>query len=75
MQKGPVGYATTANGVIETYATRLASVSIGDIGIRDVRASINPYMPGEQILLGMSFLKNLELRQQGDRLTIRQQHP
>lgn len=72
LQRGPVVQAATANGIIETFATRLRTVAIGEIQLHNVSASINPYMPGEQILLGMSFLKNLDLLQQGDRLTIRQ---
>jgi len=62
----------TANGQITAYLTRLNSVSLGDIELRDVRASINPAVEGDEILLGMSFLKDLEFTQRGDTLTIRQ---
>jgi len=40
--------------------------------MNNVRASINPYMDGEEILLGMSALKQLELLQQGKTLTLKQ---
>jgi len=62
----------TANGQITAYLTRLDSVALGDIELRDVRASINPAVEGDEILLGMSFLKDLEFTQRGDTLTIRQ---
>jgi len=63
---------STANGVITTYGTVLDEVELGGIVIRNIRASINPYTPDEQVLLGMGFLKQLELVQKGDLLTIRQ---
>ena len=71
LRRGAKSRAMTANGMIETYATRLDSVAIGDIELRDVAAHINPYMDSEDILLGMSFLKHLELTQRGDTLTLR----
>jgi len=61
----------TANGQITAYLTKLNRVSLGDIELRNVRASINPSMQGDEVLLGMSFLKELEFTQRGDTLTIR----
>lgn len=72
LQRGtPLVYAT-ANGTITAYHTRLPSLSLGDVVLHDVRASINPQMGTETILLGMSFLKHLEFTQRGDTLIIRQ---
>jgi aspartyl protease family protein len=62
----------TANGEIDVYATRLARVSLGAIELQNVSANINPFMQGEEILLGMSFLKHLSFSQEGDKLLIRQ---
>lgn len=71
LKKMARGQASTANGVVEIYFTRLDSVSIGGIQVRDVRASINPGMNHDDtVLLGMSVLKDVEFRQQGDRLTL-----
>ncbi len=67
----PLTY-NTANGPITAYHTRLPDLAIGNIVLRDVRASINPHMDGETILLGMSFLRHLEFTQRGDTLIIRQ---
>ena len=62
----------TANGTITTYHTRLEDVSLGTIRLRDVRADINPHLEGEEVLLGMSFLRSLELVQRDGTLTLRQ---
>ncbi|HSJ49577.1 MAG TPA: retroviral-like aspartic protease family protein, partial [Gammaproteobacteria bacterium] len=56
------------------HATRLDELRIGDIVLRDVRASINPAVDDIGILLGMSVLKQLEFTQRGDILILRQ-HP
>lgn len=48
----------TANGVVMGANVRLESVSIGDITLEDVAASVNP-TPMAQSLLGMSFLGRL----------------
>lgn len=61
----------TANGIVQTYATTLNHVALGSISATGVSANINPHMTGKQILLGMSFLKQFELLQRDDKLTIR----
>jgi aspartyl protease family protein len=60
----------TANGPITVFETRISELSIGDITLFNVRASINPAMPPPQILLGMSALKQIEFVQRGDSLTL-----
>lgn len=72
LEKGREMLVTTANGTISVYATTLNEVSIGEIKLYDIKADINPHMDGDEILLGMSFLKNLSITHQGDQLTIRQ---
>ena len=62
----------TANGKVVVFTTRLESVAVGEITLNNVEASINPGMEFDEILLGMSFLKNLEFTQRGDILTLRQ---
>lgn len=61
----------TANGISYGYLTRLDRVALGDIELRGVRGHINPNMDGDQVLLGMSFLSNLEFTQRGKTLTLR----
>ncbi len=65
---------TTANGTVTVYTTTLDEVSIGDIALRDIRATINPHMSEDFVLLGMSFLKHLEFNQRNGKLVIRQYH-
>jgi aspartyl protease family protein len=65
-------YVDTANGEIDVYATRLDRVGLGPIELNNISANINPYFEGEEILLGMSFLKHLHFSQEGDKLLIRQ---
>lgn len=62
----------TANGTARGYLTRIDSVRLGNIEQRGVRATISPGLATEEVLLGMSFLKHLELVQKGDTLTLRQ---
>ena len=62
----------TANGNIRVYSTEVESLEMGAISLHRVPAAINPYMEG-YALLGMSALANLEWRQKGDQLIIRQQ--
>lgn len=61
---------STANGTIEVYMTQLNELSIGNLFFSNIRASINPHMKGETILLGMSALKTIEFHQRGDVLTL-----
>ena len=72
LERGPAVQVQTANGLATAYATRLDILRLGDIQLGNVRAHINPGMQGEEVLLGMSVLKNLEFSQQGDTLTLRQ---
>ena len=71
LKKGLVGKSQTANGTITVYDTRLDSVSIGSIELHNIRASINPHINGDEILLGMSFMKHLEIIQKDKELTLR----
>jgi aspartyl protease family protein len=65
----------TANGTIMTYATIVDSIELGGIMLRNVRASINPGQEDDDILLGMSFLQQLELTQRGNTLTLKEYVP
>jgi len=72
LKKGPPMRAITANGVTTAYSTYIDSISIGDINERNVAATIIPNLPGNQILLGMSFLKRLDFSQRDASLTLTQ---
>lgn len=72
LRKGAPMTVSTANGSITVYATILNSISLGSIGFHDIRAHINPHMREQEILLGMNFMKNLEMIQTGNQLILRQ---
>jgi len=72
LEKGAPFLVNTANGTITVFATILPEISLGEIKLHNVRADINPHMDGDEILLGMSFLRDLSITHQGDQLTIRQ---
>jgi aspartyl protease family protein len=61
----------TANGTSKAYQTRLDSVRLGAIEVRDVPALITDGLDSHTVLLGMSFLKQLEFTQRGNQLTLK----
>jgi aspartyl protease family protein len=69
----PGGIGRTANGDVQTWATRLDRVSLGGLAAQRVPATVLPAMQGDEVLLGMSYLKRFELIQKGDTLTLRAQ--
>ena len=73
LDPGATGMAMTANGPVQVRATRIGELGLGDIRLYDVRASINPGMQGDEILLGMSALKQVEFSQRGGTLVLRQE--
>ena len=74
LKKGNPMRVITANGEIDVYAAKLDRVELGDISLGDIRAGINPYMKADEVLLGMSFLKKLEMIQKDNTLTLKQYH-
>jgi aspartyl protease family protein len=72
LQSGAPVQLRTANGTVTGWRTRLGLLQLGDIQLRDVAALITPGMDGEEVLLGMSALKQLEFTQKGGTLVLRQ---
>lgn len=70
LKKGQAIRIATANGRTTGYQTIIQELKIGPIVLHDIRAIITPNL--EEVLLGMSVLKQLEFTQRGDELTIRQ---
>jgi aspartyl protease family protein len=50
----------------------LETVSVGDIELSGVSAGISPGLQGDEVLLGMSFLRHIEFTQRGDTLILKQ---
>ena len=59
----------TAGGTVQGWMTRLEEVRLGDIVQHDVPAAINPGRH-ESVLLGMSFLRDLEMTQRHGELRL-----
>ncbi len=72
LPRGPAFQVSTANGLATAYATRVTSIRLGSIELRDVAANIVPNMSAPDVLLGMNFLRELELTQRDGRLILRQ---
>jgi len=69
LEFGPRVTVMTAAGPVGGWLTRLDSVLVGALGLRDVRATIAPGL-GDEALLGMSFLSHFSIVQEGDTLVI-----
>ncbi|MES9968955.1 MAG: TIGR02281 family clan AA aspartic protease [Candidatus Thiodiazotropha sp.] len=70
LRRGMPTQSRTANGVVRSWLTKIDRLQLGPIEMREVKATILPSMPDGEVLLGMSFLKHLSLRQQGGELVI-----
>ena len=71
VRRGAAVTVQTANGAAAGYETRLDSVRLGPIEMREVAAIVAEGMDADTVLLGMSFLKRVEFAQSGDRLLLR----
>lgn len=69
---GAPRFVNTANGTVQTRATTIDTLELGSITWNNVPAHINPGMGGNQILLGMSALKNVEFAHRDGVLTLKQ---
>lgn len=63
----------TANGSVTVYKTEIGQLSLGNIFLYNVAAHINPAMKADEILLGMSALKQVDFSQSGKQLILREQ--
>jgi len=71
LKRGAAITLQTANGAAAGYQTRLDSVRLGPIEMRDVGALVADGMDADTVLLGMNFLKRLEFTQRGEQLILR----
>lgn len=67
---GVRGYSSTANGVIPIYRVKLDNVRVGDITLNNVDASVLEGAGLDIALLGMSFLNRMQMKRDGDTLTL-----
>lgn len=71
LQRGQSMNYHTANGTITAWQTIADEIQLGPLRLGPVRASINPHDRSNAVLLGMSFLKQLDFNQQGNILTLK----
>jgi len=71
LQRGQAVNYHTANGTITAWQTIADEIQLGPLRLGPVRASINPHDHSNAVLLGMSFLKQLDFSQQGNTLTLK----
>ena len=65
------GLSKTGNGNIQSWSAQLDSVDVGGLVASRVKATVLPNLQGEQVLLGMSYLRHMELVLAGGELTLR----
>ena len=71
LELGATSQAQTAGGLIQVYLTQIDEIQIGNIYLKNVKASVNPADKSNHVLLGMSALRRLELTHKDDELIIR----
>jgi len=62
----------TANGEVTGHLTRLKSLEMGPIKLKNVGAVIMPGDGSDKVLIGMNVLSELEMSQANNQLTIKQ---
>lgn len=72
--EGEKAYANTANGVAPVYRVRLQNVRLGDIVLNNVDGMVHATSDLPVVLLGMSFLGQLEMKREGTAMTLTRRH-
>lgn len=68
-KNGRAGHVNTANGTAQVYMVKLDTVKVGDIELHQVDAMVHE--DGLPIgLLGMSFLNRVDMRREGEQMTL-----
>ena len=72
--KGEPTLVSTASGITKAYAIRLDTVSVGTIQLRNVQAVVIEGGFPTEVLLGMSFLGQLEIQRDGATMRLKQKY-
>lgn len=67
-KSGTPGYSETAGGRVSSWSVMLDTVKVGPLVEHQVRASVIEAKLSTPVLLGMTFLSRVDLRQEKDRL-------
>lgn len=72
-QKGQPGTAMTANGPTRVWKVTLNSVRVGEVVLNQVDAAVHEHdLP--IVLLGMSFLNRMEMKRDGQTMTLKKRY-
>jgi aspartyl protease family protein len=71
LERGVPVQIMTAAGPSKGYATRLASVELASMRLSGASAIVADGLAPELVLLGMSFLRHVEITQRGDELILK----
>ncbi|MDJ0880346.1 MAG: TIGR02281 family clan AA aspartic protease [Gammaproteobacteria bacterium] len=71
LSKGQRFTVQTANGTSYAYTTLLEILKLGEISFQNIRASLNPGLTGNEILLGMNVLKQMDIIQRDNLLILK----
>lgn len=69
---GQLGRVQTAQGETPSYFVQLPEVQIGDIKVQDVRTAVISGAYPRDVLLGMSFLREVQMREDNGTLMLTQ---
>lgn len=62
---------STANGVVPAYRVKLDEVRVGGVTLNNVDGVVHPDTAMPVVLLGMSFLNRMEMKRDGDTMTLK----
>ncbi len=68
---GNKSWASTANGMVETYNLKLKTVQVGDIRLLNIQGSVIEGDSPTTVLLGNSFLNRLEMTRKGGMMLLK----
>lgn len=71
--KGQAGMVSTANGVVQAWKVPGNTVRLGDITLHQVDVLVSE-TGTPVVLLGMSFLNRLEMKRDGDTMTLKKRY-
>jgi clan AA aspartic protease (TIGR02281 family) len=72
LARGRYIQSATANGVAGMFETRIASIALGPLRLKNVQAVLNPNASDDTVLLGMTALREIRLIHQNGRMILQQ---
>ena len=67
---GQKAFTSTANGVVPSYRVKLDEVRVGDVTLNNVDGMVQVGDSLPIVLLGMSFLNRMEMKRDGETMTL-----